>query len=69
MVGKVVLVSLQLLWSTISEKFGDGFLEDSCDSEFEDDVEEPGVEAECEDKNTLVMTLDISEACEDAENN
>ena len=47
--------------------FGDGFLEDSCDSEFEDDVEEPGVEAECEDKNTLVMTIDISEACEDAE--
>ena len=48
-------------------KFGDGFLEDSCDSEFEDDVEEPGVDVECEDKNTLVMTLDISESCEDAE--
>ena len=48
-------------------KFGDGFLEDSCDSEFEDDVEEPGLEVECEDKNTLVMTIDISEACEEAE--
>jgi len=48
-------------------KFGDGFLEDSCDSEFEDDVEEPGVEAECEDKNTLVMSIDISVACEEAE--
>ena len=49
------------------KKFGDGFYEDSCDSEFEEDQDESGIEVECKDKNTLVMSIDISVACEEAE--
>ncbi len=49
------------------KKYYDGMLEDECDSEFEEDSDEPGIEVECKDKNTLVMSIDISDACEDEE--
>lgn len=49
------------------KEFADGFYEDECDSEFEQDVEEPGVDADCKDENTFVISTDFSDACENAE--
>tara|TARA_B100000003_G_C10902736_1_gene359935 strand:- start:420 stop:1352 length:933 start_codon:yes stop_codon:yes gene_type:complete len=49
------------------KEFNDGYYEDDCNSDFEENVSTSGIEVECKDKNTFVMSIDISDACEDEE--
>ena len=49
------------------KKFIDGYYEDECYDLIEDGTLEDEVDAECLDKNTLLITTELSEMCEEAE--